>query len=159
MDSNLLFYIWVKFQSNMKKFGVVLLIGAVGLYLFSRINAGKNIKAVLKKINFGGSLLSPKILITLGIQNPTSTGANVQSFTGEIYSEDKLIADISSFEKIRINPNSETIFVVTAIPQSVNIVKELIRVVKTRAKQNTFRLVGALNVDGNTLPIDFNYAL
>ena len=143
----------------MKKIGVFLLIGAVGLYLFSRINAGTNIKAVLKKISFGGNLLSPKILISLGIQNPTSTGANVNSFTGEIYSGDKLIADVSSFEKIRINPNSETVFLVTAVPQSVNVVKEVIRMVKTRAKQNQFRLVGSLNVDGNTLPIDFNYAI
>ena len=143
----------------MKKLGVYLLIGAVGLYIYSRINAGKNIKAVLKKISFGGNLLSPKILISLGIQNPTSTGATVESFTGEIYSGDKLIADVSSFDKIKINPNSETVFLVTAVPQSVNIVKEIVRMVKSKSTQNKFRLVGSLNVGGNTLPVDFNYSI
>ena len=141
----------------MKKFGAFLLIGAIGLYLYSRLGQAKNIKAVLLKISFGGNWLSPKIFVTLGIQNPNSQSVTVNSFTGELYSGNTAIADISSFEKTTIGANSETAYTITAVPRSVSVLTEIVKAITKNKISKTFNLKGALNVNNTTYPLNFNY--
>jgi len=49
-----------KMQKNL---GLFLLIGAIGFYFYRRAASTQNIKPVLRKITFGGTLIQPKIFV------------------------------------------------------------------------------------------------
>lgn len=145
----------------MKKLPIFLVLGlgVVGWYIWSRGSAIKNIKGVLRKVSFGGGLLKPKIYLTFGIQNASSGSAVIKSLVGGLYSNNKMIADVSSFTITQISPNSETLYQVTAEPIAFGVVSQIIDYVKGKEKKVNFSFDGNLNVDGNTFPIKTSYSI
>lgn len=137
----------------MKKIGIILLIGAVGYYFYRKVGASKNIKAILRGVKFGGNFLSPKIYVQLGIQNPTSVTVKINSFVGKLTSNNKTIADISSFQKLDIPGNSESLLNIQLEPFAIGIFSEIKRLIKTGVTLPKFTLEGSLNVDNTTYPV------
>jgi len=145
----------------MKKIPIFLVLGlgVVGWYLWSRGSAAKSIKGLLRKVKFGGSVLKPKIYLTFGIQNASSGAATIKSLVGGLYSNNKLVADVSSFTITQIAPNSETLYQVTAEPVAFGVVSQIIDYVKGKEKKVNFSFSGNLNVDGNSFPLKTSYSL
>ena len=145
----------------MKKFSWLLLAGAgvVAWYFMSRGSLAKSVKAVLRKVSFSGGLLKPKINLTFGIQNASSGSATIRSLVGGVYSNGKLIADVSSFTTVKIEPNSEARYMITAEPVATGLVSQVIDYVKGKEKNVNLSFQGQLNVDGNTIPIKTSYSL
>lgn len=142
-----------------KNLGLFLLIGAIGFYFYRRAASSQNIKPVLRKISFGGSVFQPKIFVTLGIQNPTEDQPTINSVVGEILANGKLIANVNNFTKIKIGPNAETAYVVTAEPQSIGVVTEILRMIREKSLRQKFTFNGVINIGGNSFPINFDYSV
>jgi len=145
-----------KMQKNL---GLFLLIGAIGFYFYRRAATTQNIKPVLRKITFGGTLIQPKIFVTLGIQNPTEDTPTINSVVGEILANGKLIANVNNFTKIKIGANSETAYSITAEPQSIGIITEILRMIKDKSLKQKFTFNGTINIGGNSFPINFDYSV
>ena len=142
-----------------KNTGIFLALGAaaIAFFYFQRFKKIKNIKAIIRGINFGGSILKPKIFIKLGIQNATSNAGTINSIVGNLYAQNKLIANISSFERVRIEPNAETVIQITAEPALTGIVQNVISSLKDKFTGVKIKFDGSINVEGNNLPISANY--
>lgn len=145
----------------MKKFPwlPIIGIGVAAWYLISRTNVAKNFKTVLRKVKIGGKILSPKFYLTFGIQNPTSGSANIRSIMGSVLLNGNVIADVSSFTLVKIQPFSESMYQVTVEPQKFGILSEVKSIIKEGIKSVNIEFNGTLNVDGNSFPIKTSYRI
>lgn len=138
----------------------MLLLGAGGIaawYLWSRVRLGQKTKLIFKKIRLIGKGLSKQIELNFKIQNPTSQTGKVSAITGEVYVNDRLVADFSSFGEQKIAPRSESDFKVIATP-SVGIIQMLTQ--KGWLKSGlTYKIKGNGNFDGIVAPFEYSAKL
>jgi LEA14-like dessication related protein len=142
--------------------------GAAALYFLPKISLGKRAIFLFRGVKISGKKLQLKI----GVQNPTSNSATLQSFSGEIYADKKLVANISNFTPNTIAPNSETTLNFDVNLSAAGLVSTLVSKAKqifqktadkkikvTKPKSTKIELKGSANVDGISVPVDINYAL
>lgn len=97
----------------------------------------------------------------IGIQNPTGEIFTIQSLTGDLYTNDKFIGNISSFTLTEIKPNAQTIFVASVRLPLVGLAAELWNALQggvTTISQK-LKIVGTINVDGIPLPVTLTYTV
>jgi hypothetical protein len=142
--------------------------GAAALYFLPKISLGRKAIFLFRGIKLSGKKLQLKI----GVQNPTSNSAILQSFSGEIYADKKFIANISNFTPNTILPNSETelnfdvnLSAAGLFSTLVNKAKQIFqktadkKIKVTKPKSTKIELKGSANVDGINVPVDLNYTL
>ena len=140
-------------SSAKKSFIPWILGGGILLYLLSKFSFSQKANFSLRSITPGGSFFSPKIVLTIAVQNPTNTKTTLKSFTGSVYIDQKYLANISSFGDQVILPNSETLINFTARPSVIgvfNTIKELIQ----NQGSYTVTITGQGNIDGIVIPVN-----
>jgi hypothetical protein len=132
----------------------LLLIGlgavALGWFIYSKKQLADKTKLFLKKISFKNK----KFNILFSIQNPTNETGTISAMTGEVYVNDKLVGDFSSFGQQKIAAKSQSDFSVVATP-SIGVLQLLLS--KGWLKGGVKYLVkGTANFDGIVAPFEFS---
>ena len=131
--------------------------GIAAWYLWTRVNLGRKTKLIFKKIRLVGSGLSKKFELNFKIQNPTNQNGVVSAVTGEVYVNNNLVADFSSFGEQKIAAKSESDFNVIATPK-LSIIQLLTQ--KGWLQQGlTYTIKGTGNFDGIVAPFEYKAKL
>jgi hypothetical protein len=137
---------------NKKLILPIILIAVTAVYFLGKSRL-KKIKVLFRGLKVTGGLLKPKFNLKFGLQNPTNETANFKSLIGEVYANGKLIANVSDFQKIKIESNKETQISVIADPVAITIVKTIVDFVKNRNKLN-IEFKGSANIDNIVYPLN-----
>ena len=129
-------------------------IGAIAYFLIRRTAFATNLIYVFRGIRVAGKLFSPKIMIKLGIQNPSNQKANFKSIAAVVKWNGNDFANISSFNPVTIAPNSETNIEVTAEPSVLGLYDTIRTLIKTGLKNGKIEITGTANVDNLQLPVN-----
>lgn len=144
----------------MRNLLLVAIAGIGGWYFYQKFQLSKRLKVVFKKISLsGGSLLSPKINVEFGVQNPTNASTTIKSIVGTLTVGSKDVADINSFQKVTITPNSETKISINAQLRTTSILQKLIDIITGKDKKVIVRFVGTVNAEGFSVPVNADYRL
>jgi hypothetical protein len=133
----------------MKNWILIGLAGLAGWYLLRKGQLAYRTKLLFKKLGFANK----KFQLFFTIQNPTNDNARVSAITGEVYLDNKLIADFSSFSEQNIAPRSESQFQIQATP-TIGIL-QLITSKNWLKKGLAYTIKGTANFDGIVLPFDY----
>jgi LEA14-like dessication related protein len=112
---------------------------------------------IFKKIRLIGKGLSKQLELNFKIQNPTNQTGVVSAITGEVYVNDRIVADFSSFGEQKIAPKSESDFKVIATP-TIGIIQLLTQrgLLKSGLK---YKIKGTGNFDGIVAPFEYTAKL
>ena len=132
----------------------VVLVGAAAYFLFRRTTFAKNLVYVFRGIKVRGKLFSPKIEITIGIQNPSNQKAEFKSMIAQVGWNDNNFANISTFKPVTIAANSETNIVFTAEPSVLGLYDTIKNLIKTGLKNGKISITGTANVDNLQVPVN-----
>jgi hypothetical protein len=127
--------------------------GAAVIYLLSRASFAKKANFIFKSISPSGTILSPRIIVTMLVQNPTNQNLTVKSVVGSLYINDEYLSNVSSFGDQIISANSESELKITARPSAIGIFKSLKNLLKSKGSI-TAKFTGTANVEGITVPIN-----
>lgn len=131
--------------------------GLAAWYLWTRVQLGQKTKLIFKKIRLIGKGLSKQFELNFKIQNPTNQTGVVSAITGEVYINDRIVADFSSFGEQKIAPKSESDFKVIASP-TIGIIQLLTQ--KGLFKSGiTYKIKGTGNFDGIVAPFEYTAKL
>ena len=128
--------------------------GAAALYFLARYSFSRKATFILQSIKPGGSLLSPRVLITFSVQNPTNQRITVKSVVGSVYVSDKFLANVTSYGDQTIQPNAESLFTITARPTAIGVFQSLKNLITQPLGNIQIRFSGSANVDGINVPIE-----
>lgn len=139
------------------------LAGAAIVLFLPKIQLGKKAKFYFKGVGLKGK----KAVAKIAVQNPTNASATLISMAGDLYANNKLISQVSSFDRKTILPNQETILEFEFAPSVLGIVdfvsSTLQNIFKPKEKREklklAFRFDGSANVDGFNLPVKLDYNL
>ena len=131
--------------------------GIAAWYLWTRVSLGRKTKLIFKKIRLVGTGLSKKLELDFKIQNPTNQTGVISAVTGEVYVNNNLVADFSSFGEQKIAPKSESDFNVIATPK-LSII-QLLSQKGWLEKGFTYTIKGTGNFDGIVAPFEYKSKL
>jgi hypothetical protein len=123
--------------------------GVAAYYIFTKTLLAKKLNFIFSSVNFKGG----NIEISFLVQNPSNIGAVVNSVTGNLSVNDRIVANISTFKNQTIPARAETILTITARPQYFGAAQLLIDLYKKKFTA-VAKFVGNANVDGVVLPIN-----
>jgi len=131
--------------------------GVAAWYLWTRVQLGQKTKLIFKKIRLIGKGLSKQLELNFKIQNPTNQTGIVSAITGEVYVNDRIVADFSSFGEQKIAPKSESDFKVIATP-TIGIIQLLSQrgLLKSGLQ---YKIKGTGNFDGIVAPFEYTAKL
>lgn len=144
----------------MKKYLGLIIAAGAAYYFFRKYRVGKNARFYFKAVSIKGK----KLVIRIAVQNPTNSSIKLQSLAGEVYANDKLVGNVSSFTPIQIAANSETVLSFDIVPNVAGLINLISNFVKTLVKKTQklglrIKLDGTANVDGISLPVNISYTL
>lgn len=141
----------------MKKFlPLIIAAGAAAFFLLRRGRFAQNLVYVFRGIALRGKLLKPKIQILIGIQNPSNQTANISSFVAVANWKGKPFANVSSFQKVEVKPNTETRLTLTAEPSVFGLFSSVKDALKGGLKGGTINITGTALVDNVQIPVDIS---
>ena len=138
----------------MKKSLLWIAAGAAALYFISRYSFSKKATFFFKGLQPAGTLFSPKLIIFIGVQNPTNSTVTVKSITGSVNVNGKFLSSFSYFGDQVISPNAESILQITARPSAIGIFNSIKQLLNTPTGNNLVELTGTANVEGVTYPLN-----
>lgn len=107
----------------------------------------------------GVRIANNQLQIKLGLSNPTNAEVTINSIVGVLNSKGNDIANVSSFEKIKILPNNKTFINLTVQPSLIGLFTTVKQIVKKGGLKNlSLKFKGTANVNGLPLPIDITYS-
>lgn len=132
--------------------------GALAVWYFlGRMQLGKRVKLLFKRIRLIGKGLSKQIELNFEVQNPTNQTGTISALTGEVLVNNQIIADFSSFGEQKIAPRSSSALKIIAAP-SVGILQLLTTRGLFKAGIN-YTIRGTGNFDGIIAPFEYNAKL
>lgn len=134
-----------------------LIAGAAALFFAGRGLLRQNLQFRLQGLRVRGSVLQPIIELAFAIQNPTNRSAKLRSITGEVYVDNKFLANVSFFGETVIKPVGETIVNIQARP-SLTGAFSTVQDIFTRegGMRSVAVFKGSANVDGITYPFEIS---
>ena len=138
----------------------LIFIAAAGLgawWLLGRGALASRSKILFRRLKVIGRGLSLQFELTFAIQNPTNQTSTISAVTGEVYVNNKLIADFSSFQEQKVNPKSQSEFKVVATPSG-----GIIQLLSSKGwlKPGVAYIVkGTMNADGLLIPFEYRTRL
>ena len=108
---------------------------------------------IFKKISYAGGLLHPKLLIDFQIDNPTNQTGTISAISGEVYVNDKSIADFSSFGDQIIKAKSSSPLRIEARPTLSTLT--LLTTKGWMKKGLSYKIKGSANLDGIVAPFEY----
>lgn len=128
--------------------------GIAAWYFWTRLQLGQRTKLIFRKIRLIGKGLSKQLELNFKIQNPTNQTGVVSAITGEVYVNDRIVADFSSFGEQKIAPKSESDFKIIAVP-SIGVV-QLLTQRGLLKKGLRYKIKGTGNFDGIVAPFEYS---
>lgn len=136
-----------------KLLGALALLG-VGYWLYTRKELKDSAQFSFEGVRIAGNQLQ----IKLGLLNPTNAAITINSIVGVLNSKGNDIANVSSFEKVQVQPNNKTFINLTVQPSLIGLFTTVKQIVKNGGLKNlSLKFKGTANVNGLTLPIDITY--
>lgn len=102
---------------------------------------------------------TPVMTVGLTVQNTSNQKMILRSFAGNLYTNDKLIGNVSSFSPIEINPNTQGVLLINAKMSLLGIVNEIIRAIEHGIGSYDIELDGFANVDRYQVPVKLKYKI
>jgi hypothetical protein len=131
------------------------IVGGVAVwYILSKTMLAKKANLVLKDVRPGGKILSPEINLDIAVQNPSNQQATLKSVTGNLYINDKFVANFTSFGDQIIAPRAESVITIKAKPGLVGAYNTIKTLLTERNGSLTASFNGSANVDGILIPIN-----
>ena len=145
----------------MKTAEKVILIGAAGIAAFvfySKARALADLVVTPGPINdMGFQDATPVASVTVLAQNTSSTGILINSFAGNVFSNDILIGNAFSFSPVLIPGNSQTPVVINIQFKALGIVSDLINAFQSNNFSQNIKVAGYANVSGWQLPLNLDF--
>ena len=144
----------------MKKFlPLIIAAGAAAFFLLRRGTFARNLVYTFRGIALRGKLLKPEINILIGIQNPSNQRATIKSFVAVASWQGKPFANVSSFEKVEILPNTESRLTLKAQPSVFGMFTSVKDALKTGLKGGQINVKGTVLVDNVPVPVNITQNL
>lgn len=140
-------------------FPLLLAAGAAAFFLFRRGTFAKNLVYVFRGIALRGKLLKPRIEILIGVQNPSNQKATIKSFVAVASWKGQQFANISNFNTVTIQPNTETRLTLTAEPSVLGLYGSIKEALKTGLKNGQLVVKGTAMVDNIQVPVNISQNL
>jgi len=135
-------------------------LGLTGLYLYNRYQqAGSLIfyPGNITNIGFTGSNAVADTSIV--IQNTSNGSFTVRSLAANVYYNDTLVGNISTFGNWVLGPNSQGQLPVQINFLLLSIINEIISVFTTKDRVKPLRVKGTVNADSIQIPLDLTYQI
>jgi hypothetical protein len=134
--------------------------GAALFYILKKSTLVNRVEFYLNRVKTGGSIFRPTLDIEMLILNPTNVGAELKSIVGEVYVNDNYVARFSKFGSQTIEPNSQAIFQIQAVPSltgAFSAIKDLLT--QPKGSGVSVKTTGTANVDKIVIPFDQTISL
>jgi len=132
--------------------GLLLIAGAVALWVYSKAHTGANLQFLPLGANWDGGSLH----IQIGVQNPTNDSLQFQSLAGTVYINGTAAGTISDFTPAIIAPNSQTPITLSYTPSIFGVAAAVINQLNNGGGV-TIGLKGSANVNGISIPVNVNF--
>jgi hypothetical protein len=153
----------------MRTTGKLVIGGTIGLVVYWLVNRYQALKSLvfapgavtgfdMLSGNGAGGLM-PVVYFTVVVQNTGGSDLLVNSFAGNLYSNDTLVGNVSNFSRVPIVANAATQIPVAAELRLLGIVDELIQAFQTKNLQKNLKLVGSININGVPVPVSLDYTV
>ena len=137
----------------------ILAIGAIAFIALRRGSFAKNLQYTFRSIALRGKLFSPKIVVTIGIQNPSNQTATIKSIVAKMLWNGAEFANLTTFQTLKILPNSETPLSITAEPSVLGLYDTIKSLIKGGLKNGKLEINGTANIDNLQVPLTIQKAL
>lgn len=135
-------------------------IAAVAFVLFSKARALANLVFSPGTVNNMGFINgTPVADFTILVQNTSSAGLTVNSFAGNVFSNNTLVGNVFNFSPVDIPPNSQVPVNVSIQFKALGIVNDIIRSFQYNNFGQVVSIDGFANVSGLQLPIHLQFAV
>ena len=132
----------------------IVLIGGAIAYFYGKRKLQQTIKFSFESFKLSGT----KIIIRLGMLNPSRSSATLNSVVGSLFVKGNEIATIENFTKTTITPLSKSFVDLTITPSALGVLSSLKSLFKKGGFKNlSAQFTGNANIDGVTFPIDIKY--
>ena len=134
----------------------IVLIGGAIIYFYGKKKLQQSIKFSFESLRLSGT----KIIVRLGMLNPSGSSATLNSLVGSLLIKGNEVATIENFTKTTITPQSKSFVDITITPSALGILTSLNSLLKKDGLKNlNAQIVGNANIDGITMPIDVKYSI
>jgi len=139
----------------------VLLIGAAGIaaYVFySKARALADLVITPGPItDMGFQDATPVATVTVLAQNTSSTGILINSFAGNVFSNNILVGNAFSFQPVLIPGNAQVPVIINIQFKALGIVADIIRAFQQNNFSQDIQVQGFANVSGWQLPVNVDF--
>lgn len=138
-------------------------IAALGLLALGFINKAVALGTLnfypdkINSISFLGG--TPVMTISLLVQNTSSQSFNIKSISGNVYTNNTLIGNISSFTTQLIAPNSQSYITIQVRLMLVSLTNDIIRAFQFGNFSQTIKLNASINVDDYQIPLNTDFQI
>jgi LEA14-like dessication related protein len=133
----------------------LLLIGGAFAYFYGKKKLQQSIQFTLESVKLSGT----KLIVRLGMLNPTGSSATINSIVGSIYIKRSAVATVENYTKIKILPKSKSFIDLTVTPSGAGVFSFVKSLISTGTKNLSAEFKGNANIDGITIPVDIKYSI
>ena len=133
----------------------LLLIGGAFAYFYGKRKLQQSIQFTLESVKLSGT----KLIVRLGMLNPTGSSATINSIVGSIYIKGSAVATVENYTKIKILPKSKSFIDLTVTPSGAGVFSFVKSLISTGTKNLSAEFKGNANIDGITIPLDIKYSI
>lgn len=133
--------------------------GAIVVYATLKyVSFTKNLDVTFSRIRLGGSFLYPDVYVTLSIFNPTDFAVKINSISGTILYQDKIVSTVYSNTQVNVTAKKRVeleLKLSTTFSDILSTIKVLIQNGVTAG----FYFNGTIDVDGVNVPVNTKLAI
>jgi LEA14-like dessication related protein len=139
----------------MKKLLIPIGLIFIGKWIFSKIDTAKNLLFGITNIDAQVGFPFSKLVLSIKLSNPTTGTINVQSITGTVALNNKVIGSVLSVNSFVINANSD---VDVDIDVQLNNLTTIYAIIATlRSKAAIVNFTGTVTAQHIAFPINYDY--
>lgn len=132
----------------------------VGLSLYAQQRASGFLNYYISSIALAFDGMTPILRLNIAIQNPSNQQFVVRSMVGTVLANDTPIGNISSFQTVVINPNSQQILPVYIRLKVLSIVTDIITLIQNGSGiSQTITVTGNVNANNIVAPVNLSYKI
>ena len=133
----------------------LLLIGGAFAYFYGKKKLQQSIQFTLESVKLSGT----KLIVRLGMLNPTGSSATINSIVGSVYIKGSAVATIENYNKTIVSPKSKSYLDLTVTPSGAGVFSFVKSLISTGTKNLSAEFKGNANIDGITIPLDIKYSI
>lgn len=111
----------------------------------------------VRQMEFDGA--TPVIQLGILAQNTSNQNLVVRSFAGNLYSNDFLIGNVSSFVPFQVAPNSQTLLILNVRLSLIGIVNDIIRAWTEKNFTQNIQVRAYANIDNYQVPVNLSFKI